>query len=74
MGNQSKPEWLQVNVWNGDVNMNSGSSLYGKVYAPNNTISLNAGSVLTGSVSARSLNLNSSGTVFSLAPANSLGY
>lgn len=71
---QAHPEWLQVNVWNGSVGMNSGSTMYGRIYAPNHTVSLNAGSVLTGAVSAKTLNLNSSGTVFSLSPPESKGY
>jgi hypothetical protein len=73
LGNATYPEWLQINVWNGNVSMNSGSTMYGRIYAPGNDVSLNAESVLTGSVSSLILNLNSSSTVFSLSPANSPG-
>lgn len=73
LGNEEHPEWLQINVWNGDVSANSGSSIYGRLYVPNHTVSLNNGSVLVGSVSAKVLNLNSAAVVFSLSPANSPG-
>jgi type II secretory pathway pseudopilin PulG len=70
-GNVDHPDWLQINVWNANVNVASGSSVYGRIYAPNNTIAFNNGSVLNGSVSARTLELNSTSVVFSLSPANS---
>lgn len=71
LGNVDHPDWLQINVWNGNVAANSGSSIYGRLFVPNNNVALNNGSVLNGSVSAKTLNLNSSATVFSLSPANS---
>jgi hypothetical protein len=60
-------------VWNANVNVASGSSVYGRIFAPNNTIAFNNGSILNGSVSARTLELNSTSVVFSLSPANSPG-
>jgi hypothetical protein len=72
-GNSANPDWLQINVWNANVNVASGSSVYGRIFAPNNTIAFNNGSVLNGSVSARTLELNSTSVVFSLSPANSPG-
>ena len=71
LGNVAHPDWLQINVWNGNVAANSGSSIYGRLFVPNNNVALNNGSVLNGSVSSKTLNLNSSATVFSLSPANS---
>ena len=71
LGNVDHPDWLQINVWNGNVAANSGSSIYGRLFVPNNNVTLNNGSVLNGSVSSKTLNLNSSATVFSLSPANS---
>ena len=68
LGKVERPDWLQINVWNGDVAANSGSSIYGRIYAPNNRVALNNGSVLVGSVSAKNMELNSSGVVFSLPP------
>jgi hypothetical protein len=71
-GNQANPDWLQVNVWSSsNINIASGSSVYGRIYAPNNTIAFNNGSTLNGSVSARNLELNSTSIVFSLSPASS---
>jgi hypothetical protein len=72
-GNSANPDWLQINVWNANVNVASGSSVYGRIFAPNNTIAFNNGSVLNGSVSAKTLELNSTSVVFSLSPANSPG-
>jgi len=73
-GNVDRPDWLQINVWSSsNVNVASGSSVYGRIFAPNNTIAFNNGSTLNGSVSARGLDLNSSSVVFSLSPANSPG-
>jgi type II secretory pathway pseudopilin PulG len=72
-GNSDHPDWLQINVWNANVNVASGSSVYGRIFAPNNTIAFNNGSILNGSVSARTLELNSTSVVFSLSPANSPG-
>jgi hypothetical protein len=72
-GNSANPDWLQINVWNANVNVASGSSVYGRIFAPNNTIAFNNGSILNGSVSARTLELNSTSVVFSLSPANSPG-
>ena len=73
-GNVNRPDWLQINVWSSsNINVASGSSVYGRIFAPNNTIAFNNGSTLNGSVSARGLDLNSSSVVFSLSPANSPG-
>jgi prepilin-type N-terminal cleavage/methylation domain-containing protein len=73
-GNVDRPDWLQINVWSSsNINVASGSSVYGRIFAPNNTIAFNNGSTLNGSVSARNLELNSSSVVFSLSPANSPG-
>ncbi len=71
LGNIDHPEWLQINVWNGNVAANSGSSIYGRLYVPGHRVDLNNGSVLTGAVSANSLQINSSATVFSLSPSTS---
>lgn len=69
VGNVDHPDWLQINVWNGNVAANSGSSIYGRLYVPGHRVDLNNGSVLTGSVSANALQINSSATVFSLSPS-----
>jgi type II secretory pathway pseudopilin PulG len=73
-GNEDNPDWLQVNVWNANVNVASGSSVYGRIFAPNNTVAFNNGSILNGSVSAKTLELNSTSVVFSLSPAISPGF
>ena len=74
LGNVDHPDWLQVNVWSSsNINVASGSSVYGRIFAPNNTIAFNNGSTLDGSVSAKNLELNSTSIVFSLSPANSPG-
>jgi len=74
LGNIDRPDWLQINVWSSSsINIASGSSIYGRIFAPDNTIAFNNGSTLDGSVSARNLQLNSSSVVFSLSPANSPG-
>ncbi len=73
-GNVDRPDWLQINVWSSSyINVASGSSVYGRIFAPRNTIAFNNGSTLNGSVSANNLQLNSSSVVFSLSPANSPG-
>lgn len=73
-GNVDRPDWLQINVWSSsNINVASGSSVYGRIFAPNNTVAFNNGSTLNGSVSAKNLQLNSSSVVFSLSPANSPG-
>jgi prepilin-type N-terminal cleavage/methylation domain-containing protein len=69
LGNVANPDWLQINVWNGNVAANSGSSIYGRLYVPGHRVDLNNGSVLNGSVSANALQINSSATVFSLSPS-----
>ena len=71
VGDINNPDWLQINVWSANVNVASGSSVYGRIFAPNNTIAFNNGSVLNGSVSAKTLELNSTSIVFSLAPPTS---
>ena len=74
LGNVDQPDWLQINVWSSSyVNVASGSSVYGRIFAPSGSIAFNRGSTLNGSVSADSLDLNSSSVVFSLSPANSSG-
>ena len=74
LGNVDQPDWLQINVWSSAyINIASGSSVYGRIYAPNNSIAFNNGSTLNGSVSAKDLSLNSASVVFSLSPANSPG-
>lgn len=71
VGDVNNPDRLQINVWSSNVNVASGSSVYGRIFAPNNTIAFNNGSVLVGSVSAKTLELNSTSIVFSLAPPTS---
>ncbi len=60
IGNPSHPEWLQMNFWSGGTTLNSGT-VYGSINAPSGGVTVN--SKLIGSISAKSLNINGSGSV-----------
>lgn len=60
IGNPSHPEWLQMNFWSGGTTLNSGT-VYGAINAPSGGVTVN--SKLIGSISAKSLNINGSGSV-----------
>ncbi len=59
---------MQLNLWSGNFNANSGSAVYGAVYAPSSTVTFNGGSTLNGSITASKLNMNSSSVIYSLKP------
>jgi prepilin-type N-terminal cleavage/methylation domain-containing protein len=68
IGNSAHPEYMQLNLWSGNFNANSGSAVYGAVYAPSSTVTFNGGSTLNGSITASKLNMNSSSVIYSLKP------
>ncbi|GAT32200.1 prepilin-type N-terminal cleavage/methylation domain-containing protein [Terrimicrobium sacchariphilum] len=68
IGNSAHPGYLQLNIWSGSFNANSGSAVYGAVYAPSSTVTFNGGSTLNGSITANKLNMNSSSVIYSLKP------
>ena len=68
IGNSAHPEYLQLNMWSGNFNVNSSGSVYGAVYAPTSTVTFNGGSTLNGSITASKLNMNSSSVIYSLKP------
>ncbi|CAN5408883.1 hypothetical protein BH09VER1_BH09VER1_09910 [soil metagenome] len=66
LGNVDHPEYLQLNMYNGDFTVNSGAQAYAKLVAPNNTVNLNG--TFTGSVAAKNLTVNGNGVAFTLPP------
>jgi type II secretory pathway pseudopilin PulG len=68
LGDPDHPEWLQLQFSSGNMNANSGSSIYGQLVAPTGTVTFNAGSIFQGSVTTQSLTINSSSVVFNLPP------
>ncbi len=66
MGDSANPDYLQLNMYNGDFTINSGGAAYGKLVAPNNTVNLNGS--FNGSVVAKTLTINSNGVAFTLPP------
>lgn len=71
VGASGTESWLKINLSSGGLTLNSGSSLFGSVVAPNGTVTINAGTVLTGSVVCDRLTVNSNG-VLRLLPSESV--
>lgn len=63
MGENAHPEWLELNVAQGSVTLNSNVTLSGFVVAPQGTVTVNGGAVLQGGVASDRLTLNSNGRV-----------
>src|SRR5262249_17319843 len=63
MGNSNNPTWLQLQVANGDLNLNSGVAVYGLVTVPNGTVTINANSGLFGASASDRFTLNGNGLV-----------
>jgi hypothetical protein len=70
IGNSAHPEWLQINVYQGNLLLENGSALYGSVLDPHGTVTFENGALFTGGVAAKYLDVSntSTGIVFSLPP------
>ena len=62
------PEWLKVKMSAGNLTLNSNSSLYGGVIAPNSTVTVNTGSSLVGNVVCKKLIVNAGGVLRNVLP------
>lgn len=61
LGTSNNPDWLRLQVYGGDLTVNSGAGVYGNVVVPSGTVTLNG--PLTGGVTADRLTINSSGVL-----------
>lgn len=70
VGNPDHPEYLQINVMSGDININSNVSVYAQIVAPNSTVTFNSNATFKGSVTAKQVIINSNSTTveFNLPP------
>lgn len=70
MGNLAHPEWLQLNMYSGNLTLGNNGTLYAAVKAPTSTVTFENNTVFRGSVTAKTFNLENNGTgiVFTLAP------
>lgn len=70
IGNSAHPEWLQFNMYSGNLNLGNNGTLYAAVKAPTSTVTFENNSIFRGSVTAKTFNLenNGEGIVFTLAP------
>lgn len=70
VGNASRPEWLQVQMFTGNLTLGNNGYLYGTVLAPTSTVTFQNNSTFNGAVTANSffLNNNGAGITFSLPP------
>ncbi|WP_237763936.1 type II secretion system protein [Terrimicrobium sacchariphilum] len=66
MGNSAHPEWLQLNMYSGDFQVNSNGQAYARVVAPKNNVGLDG--TFTGSVVAKYLRINGNGVAFTVPP------
>jgi hypothetical protein len=60
-GSADHPAWLQLKVATGGITLNGGSSLSGRVTAPNGTVIINGNSQLAGALACDRLTLNGNG-------------
>ena len=65
-GNSTHPEWLVLQISSGGVTLNTGSTVYANVFAPNGTVTIN--SALFGVVSSDRLTINSNGALTQPTP------
>jgi type II secretory pathway pseudopilin PulG len=70
MGNIDHPEWLQVNMFTGNIRVGNNSTMYGSILNPNGTVSFQQNSTFVGGVTAKYINIenNATGVSFSLPP------
>ncbi len=70
LGNVDHPEWLQLNMYSGNLTLGNNGYLYAAVKAPTSTVTFENNTVFRGSVTAKTFNLenNGAGIVFTLAP------
>ena len=70
VGNSSRPEWLQIQMFTGNFTLGNNGSLYGTLLAPAGTVTFQNNSTFKGAVTANTflLNNNGSGITFSLPP------
>lgn len=66
LGNIARPDWLELLIPNGGMNMNSSSTTYAAVVAPTSTVILNG--TFNGSVVANQLTVNGNGIAFTIPP------
>ncbi len=66
LGNSAHPEWLQLNMYSGDFQVNSNGQAYARVVAPKNNVGLDG--TFTGSVVAKYLRINGNGVAFTVPP------
>jgi prepilin-type N-terminal cleavage/methylation domain-containing protein len=64
MGNSAHPEWLDLNIYSGNFQINSSAAAYAEVTAPNSTVNLSG--TFQGGVIANSLTINGNGVALTL--------
>ncbi len=70
IGDSAHPEWLQLNMYSGNLTLGNNGTLYAAVKAPTSTVTFENNTVFRGSVTAKTFNLENNGTgiVFTMAP------
>lgn len=70
IGDDDHPEWLQVNMFSGNLTVGNGSAMYGSILNPNGTVSFQQNATFEGGVTAKYINIenNAVGVTFSLPP------
>jgi prepilin-type N-terminal cleavage/methylation domain-containing protein len=70
VGNSAHPEWLQVNMFSGNILVGNNSAMYGSILNPNGTVSFQQNAIFVGGVTAKYINIenNATGVSFSLPP------
>jgi rhamnogalacturonan endolyase len=63
VGAAAHSEWLEFEIANGSLALNSGSTVNGNVTAPKGTVTLNNGTTINGRVAADRLTINGSGVI-----------
>ncbi len=58
VGASAQPDWLDLQIANGGLTLNSGATVHGHVTAPNGTVNLNSNTSLHGRIAADRLTLN----------------
>lgn len=73
-GNVDHPEWLELNIYKGNLTIDNNGFFYGVIAAPNSTVTFSNNAVFVGGVSAKYLNVNNngSGVEFSEPPPTDL--
>ena len=61
IGSQANSSWLTLRISSGDLNINSGSNVYGTFLVPAGAVTVNGNATLTGTVSCDRLTVNSGG-------------